>query len=211
MIVSIASTKGGVGKTTIAVNLAVARLAPRNTVLLVDGDEQGSAAGFTSLRQPSGFDLLWHPGAGLRDQVRSAASRYDDTVIDVGGTDTGSLRAALLVSDLVAIPVLPRAIDIWATEQMIGLVREARKYNPELRACMFLNFSEPFGRADREAIEVLKGFDDVDLCRQKIGQRKYLAVGIGEGKSILELTFPAEIVKGQVEIRRLATELFGVY
>ena len=57
---------------------------------------------------------------------------------------TGSLRAALIVSDMFLMPVLPRSFDIWAVEHVGELVREAREaLNPGLRACIFLNPAEP--------------------------------------------------------------------
>ena len=50
MILTVGNVKGGVGKTTLAVNIAIARALAGRDVLLVDGDEQGTAAAFTDLR-----------------------------------------------------------------------------------------------------------------------------------------------------------------
>ena len=79
-------------------------------------------------------------GSAIRTQVRQLAPKYDDIIIDVGGRDTGSLRAALTISETFLIPVLPRSFDIWAVDQVAELVRETREtLNPEMRACIFLN------------------------------------------------------------------------
>ena len=61
-------------------------------------------------------------GAALRTQVWQLTPKYDDIVIDVGGRDTGSLRAALIVANTVLIPVQPRSFDIWAVGQIAELV-----------------------------------------------------------------------------------------
>jgi chromosome partitioning protein len=97
-------TRREAGKTTLAVNLAVLRAGQGHEVLLVDGDEQGSASLFSQLRAElhgqCGYTAVGLHGAAVRTQVRQLAPKYRDIVIDVGGRDTGSLRAALTVSDL---------------------------------------------------------------------------------------------------------------
>lgn len=130
MILTVGNTKGGVGKTTLAVNIAIARALEKHDVLLVDGDEQRTASDFTELRGEilgsAGYTAVNLQGQALRTQVRQIAPKYDDIVIDVGGRDTGSLRAALTVSDTLLIPVQPRSFDIWAIGQIAELVRESR-------------------------------------------------------------------------------------
>ena len=74
MILAVGNTKGGVGKTTLAVNLAVARALAGRDLLLVDGDEQGTALTFTELRTDrlgeAGYTAVALTGAALRSQVR---------------------------------------------------------------------------------------------------------------------------------------------
>src|SRR5215212_10896159 len=138
MILTVGNTKGGVGKTTLAVNIAIARALAGRDVLLVDGDEQRTASDFTELRtellSAAGYTAVNLQGAALRTQVRQLAPKYEDVVIDVGGRDTGSLRAALTVTETLLIPVQPRSFDIWAVDQMSELVKEAREINENLRA-----------------------------------------------------------------------------
>src|SRR5215210_3810571 len=133
MILTVGNIKGGVGKTTLAVNIAIARSLEGRDVLLIDVDSQRSALDFTNLRTEQlgkpGYTAVALDGADMRAQVRQLAPKYDDIVIDAGGRDSGSLRAALLVSDVVLIPVLPRSLDLWAIEQVATLVKDARITN----------------------------------------------------------------------------------
>jgi chromosome partitioning protein len=115
MILTVGSTKGGVGKSTIAVQLPVTWARAGRDVLLVDGDAQASAQKAIASRaeagrQPAIACVQYAGGRVLRDQVRLQAGKYDDVVIDAGGHDSTSLRAALLLSDAGADP-LPAAHD----------------------------------------------------------------------------------------------------
>jgi chromosome partitioning protein len=99
MIVTVGNTKGGVGKTTLAVQLALARTLTGRDVLLVDGDRQGSAQTAMAIRAQAsrkpGLACVQYPeGRVLRDQVQHQARKYDDVVIDAGGRDSTPLRAA---------------------------------------------------------------------------------------------------------------------
>ena len=189
MIVTIGNTKGGVGKTTLAVNIAIARMAQGRDVLLIDGDEQKTASTFTELRSSelgkAGYTAVSLTGAAIRTQVRQLAPKYDDIVIDVGGRDTGSLRAALTVTDTLLIPVQPRTFDIWAVDQIAELVKEAREIN-DLRALIFLNAADAQGRDNREAAEAIREVSGLEMLDITIGRRKAFPNAAAAGKSVIE-------------------------
>jgi len=189
MIVTIGNTKGGVGKTTLAVNIAIARMAQGRDVLLIDGDEQKTAITFTELRSgalgKAGYTAVSLTGAAIRTQVRQLAPKYDDIVIDVGGRDTGSLRAALTVTDTLLIPVQPRTFDIWAVDQIAELVKEAREIN-DLRALIFLNAADAQGRDNREAAEAIREVSGLEMLDITIGRRKAFPNAAAAGKSVIE-------------------------
>jgi chromosome partitioning protein len=193
MILTVGNIKGGVGKTTLAVNLAIVRANSGRDVLLIDGDEQRTALTFTELRtelrgQP-GYTAVSLQGAALRTQVRQLASKYDDIVIDVGGRDTGSLRAALTITETILIPVQPRSFDIWAVDQMADLVTEAREINEDLRALLVLNAADAQGRDNEDAADALKEVKGLELLRVTIGRRKAFPNAAASGCAVTEHAF----------------------
>ena len=191
MIVALANTKGGVGKTTLAVNLAVALSLAGRKVLLVDGDEQGTAAAFTDIRTEEnpggpGYAAVRLRGRAVHTQVKQLAGDYDDIVIDVGGRDTAALRAALTISDVALIPLQPRSFDLWALDQMAELVEEARGFNPDLRALAVLNAADPQGNDNEETAGAVKDVEGIDFLPAFIVRRKAFANAASNGQSVLE-------------------------
>lgn len=190
MILAIGNIKGGVGKSTLAVNLAIVTALSGRDVLLVDGDEQRTALTFTELRaerfgQP-GYTAVSLQGPALRTQVRQMVDKYDDIVIDVGGRDTGSLRAALTVSDTLLIPVQPRSFDIWPVDQMAELVTEAREVNEQLQAFTVLNAADAQGRDNDDAADALREIKGLILLPVTIGRRKAFPNAATAGCSVVE-------------------------
>jgi cellulose biosynthesis protein BcsQ len=132
MIVTIGNTKGGVGKTTIAVQVALVRRLAGRDVLLVDADRQGSAQAAAMLRAEAGrmpalSCVQLADGRILRAQLAALASKHDDTIIDAGGRDNEALRVALGRSDLLVVPVQPRAVDVWALGDIASLIGQAQE------------------------------------------------------------------------------------
>ena len=190
MILVVGNTKGGVGKTTLAVNLAVARALAGRDLLLVDGDEQGTALTFTQLRTEglgeAGYTAVSLTGAALRSQVRQLAPKYDDIIIDVGGRDTGSLRAAITVADTLLVPVQPRSFDVWALDQVATLVAEAREINEGLRAVAILNGADPQGGDNEAALQMIRDIEGIEVLPTSIVRRKAFPNAAAEGRGVLE-------------------------
>lgn len=209
MILTVGNVKGGVGKTTLAVNLAIALSRAGRDVLLIDGDEQGTAAAFTELRTAEkgspGYTAVVLQGAAIRTQVRQLSPKYADIVIDVGGRDTGSLRAALTVSDVVLIPVKPRSFDLWGVDQTADLVKEAREINEHLRAIAVLNEADSQGKDNEAALQALGEVESLETAPAMLVRRKAFPNAAAAGLSVLEYDDP----KARDEFTQLTDYLFA--
>lgn len=192
MIVVIGGIKGGSGKTTVATNLAIIRAKEGRDVLLVDADDQETATDFTQLRNENldgkaGYTSIKLTGPALRIQVQRLADKYEDVVIDTGGRDTTSQRAALTLADLLLIPFVPRSFDVWTIERVAALVAEMQPANPKLKAFTFLNRADPRGQDNNDAAEVLKETLAITFIDVVIGSRKAFGNAAAEGLAITEL------------------------
>lgn len=204
MILVIGNVKGGAGKSTLSVNLAVALAQQKRDVLLIDGDEQGSSMAFTDLRSAKmngkpGYTAVALHGKAIRDQTRQLAPKYDDIVIDVGGRDTGSLRAALTVAEAIIIPTEPRSFDLWGVDQTAELISEARSINESLRAIAVINKADSQGKDNQAAADYLRGIDGIELAPHAIVRRKAFPNAAAHGLSVLEYDDP----KARDELRTL--------
>lgn len=191
MILTVGNTKGGVGKTSLTLNLAISQLLAGRKVWLIDGDRQGTASIAISIRSQSPAlpalqcDKL-PDGKELRAQLSSRGKQFDDVVIDAGGRDSSALRAALVLSDAVLIPFAPRSLDLWALTDMSQLVSEAQAINPQLRALAVLSMADTTGRDNQEAIDALQDFPLLTYVPAPILRRKSVANASGLGLSVLE-------------------------
>ena len=193
MIVVVGGLKGGAGKSTVATNLTVMR-SKSGDVLLVDADEQETSKDFTNLRTEelkanggAGYTCVALSGQLVRTQVMRLTSKYDDVIIDVGGRDTTSQRAALVIADVVLIPFVPRSFDVWTIETVAGLIEEVRPVNPKLKAMCFINRADPRGQDNSDTAELLKETKGIEFIPVSLGSRKSFANASARGLAVVEL------------------------
>lgn len=209
----IGGIKGGSGKTTVATNLVILCAAEGQDVLLVDADDQETATDFTILRNETreggaGYTSIKLTGAAVRTEIQRLKQKYDHIIIDTGGRDTTSQRAALSVADMLIVPFVPRSFDIWTLEKVSGLVSEMRGANPDLQAYVFLNRADAAGQDNNDAAEQLKEHPELTYLGLSIGNRKAFGNASAQGLAVTEL-HPAND-KASEEIITLFRHLFKV-
>jgi chromosome partitioning protein len=211
MILVAGGTKGGSGKSTVATTLAIMRAAEGRDVLLIDADDQETASDFTMLRnerrpEGAGYTSIKLTGSAVRTETQRLAGKYDDILIDTGGRDTASQRAALTVADLLLVPYLPRSFDIWTLEKVAALVREIRAVNPGLHAYTFINRADPAGPDNEEAAEVLQETPELTFLETPLVARKAFGKAAAQGLAVTELKPPDE--KAIQEVQALFRAVF---
>ena len=192
MIYTIGGIKGGSGKTTVATNLTVWLSSQGRDVLLVDADDQETATDFTVWRSEltdgnTGYTAIQLSDSAVRTEVLKLEPKYDDIVIDTGGRDTASQRAALTVANVFLLPFIPRSFDIWTLEKVTALIEEIRSINPELETLAFLNRSDSRGSDNLGASELLSARDDFTFLDTALGNRKAFANAAAMGMGVTEV------------------------
>ena len=190
-ITVIGNIKGGVGKTTVAVNLAMLSSINGNTVLLIDADEQESASDFTAIRNEvtdgkAGYTCVSLRGKAVRTETLELSKRYDNTFIDVGGRNTDSIRAALTIAETLLVPFLPTSLDLWGLEHINQLLEESLIYNPHLTAYCFLNRADAVGNDNSESADIAKNISNLNYIDVSLGNRKAFRNAITEGVCVVE-------------------------
>jgi chromosome partitioning protein len=210
-IIVVGGIKGGSGKTTIASNLAVIRAHKGKRVLLIDADEQRSVSDWAEHRESLGIHTPWTTvpllGASVRAQLLKMVSDYDDVIIDTGGRDTTSQRAALTVANIFLSPFQPRSLDVWTIGKVSGLIAEIKTVNPSLKAFAVLNRGDCQGSDNEGAADILKEGESIAYLPAPISQRKAFANAAAEGLGVIELK--AKDKKAISEMERLCSALFA--
>lgn len=191
MILTVGNTKGGVGKSTLALNLAAAAAIEGGRVWLIDGDRQGTTATAMAFRAQAGHLPLIEcshlpEGKDLHAAIVARRGEFEHVVIDAGGRDSTALRAALALSDVVLTPFAPRSLDLWALQDMAALVAEARTVNPALQALAILNAADATGGVLVVAAGGVASYPELTYLAAPIRRRKSFANAAGLGLSVLE-------------------------
>lgn len=212
-IVVVGNTKGGVGKTTTAVQMAFERAGAGRRVLVVDGDRQATAQKAIAIRDasevsPSIACATYFDGPILRSQVLVQKSLYDDIIIDAGGRDSTALRAAMSLADVLLIPFEPRSFEVWALEDVAALVDEVRSVRDGLRVCAFLNKAEPgpLSTDNREAASALADYPQIEYLPTMLRRRKAYSNAAGSGLSVSEMR--NKDPKAVLELKALIAAIF---
>lgn len=191
MILVFGGIKGGGGKTTLSTNFCVIRALEGKKVLLVDADDQGSASMWSEHRESLGIETPWTTislsGAAVRTQVLKMQDDYDDIIIDVGGRDTNSQRAALTIADALIVPFQPKSFDVWTLGKLTALLYEALSINTKLICYGVINRGDPYGKDNAQAKEIIRQCGNICCLDDVVFNRKVFSNASAEGKGVIEM------------------------
>lgn len=192
MITVVGGTKGGSGKSTVAINLAVILAAMGRDTLLIDADDQETSTDFTALRNErrdggAGYTCVALTGRAVLTEARRLAPKYQEVIIDTGGRDTVSQRAALAICDNYLIPFAPRSFDVWTIDKVAELIEEAKSINLDFQAFAFINRADSRGAENAEAAEILQSKPAMTFIPTILGNRKAFAHAAAAGLAVTEL------------------------
>lgn len=209
MIITVGGIKGGAGKTTIATNLTAMRALANKKVLLVDADDQRSASDWVEHRQALGINTPWTTiqltGIAVHKEVPKMLEHYDDIIIDTGGRDTASQRAAISIADILIAPFQPRSFDVWTLGNLNKLLNELITYNSKLKVYAVINRADSKGSDNSDAMEILS--ERIQCIPVTIGQRKAFSNAASEGLGVMELKSSDK--KATQEIEELYNAIFA--
>ncbi len=203
-VITISQQKGGTGKTTLAIHLAMGFIKFHNLkVAVVDTDPQGSLGQWFMIRTENNIQneklnfktaSLW----GAKYESVNLKKDHDIVIIDTPPKIESDARPAIEASDMVLIPMTPSHVDFWATEAIIDIAKKASK-----KIMIQIN------RANQRSKQIIKTNDyikslNVPAISTIIGNRQIYASSMGEGKTAIEKQSKGSAVD---EIKKLTEQI----
>jgi chromosome partitioning protein len=209
MIITVGHKKGGVGKSTIAVNLAAEFARLGKDVMLVDADPgiRTSSQWIADRAEGDSLAVIHHSQqeGNIRTALLDFGKRYETVIVDVAGRDSKELRTALTASDLVVIPNQPSQADLDSLKDVLETVDEARDFNPDLKALAVLSrvSTHIFSRSAAEALDYFSDFPTLSVAQTRIHDRTVYQSCIPLGRGVVEMADR----KAKAEVQLLAQEV----
>ncbi len=203
MIISFVNQKGGVGKTTTAINLAASLKRRNKELLFIDADPQGSATRWHAVEGNNAFEVMHHPDPIRKEDIEVLSQNYDYVVIDAPPAISEITKSILAVTELSIIPLSPSSLDIWSCKGTLEMIEESRPQNPDMDVKLLINRKIPGTRVGREARASLDIFD-MDVLDSELCQRVAFIDAMTSGVSVMQY---APGSKAADEVEQLCDEI----
>ncbi|BET64923.1 ParA family partition ATPase [Yersinia pseudotuberculosis] len=201
-VIAVLNQKGGSGKTTIATHLARALQLGGADVLLVDSDPQGSARDWAAVREDQPVTVVGIDRPTIERDLKNIAQK-DYVVIDGAPQAADLAVSAIKAADFILIPVQPSPYDIWATADLVDLVKQRIELTDgKLQAAFVVSRAIKGTRIGQDVTEALKGYD-LPVLESRITQRVIYPGTAAAGKTVFD-----ELDKtASLEIQALCNEI----
>ena len=202
-VVAVLNQKGGSGKTTIATHLARAWQLSGKDVLLIDSDPQGSARDWASVREDHPLPVVGIDRPTIDRDLKSVV-RKDVVVIDGAPQAADLAISAIKAASFILIPVQPSPYDIWATSDLVDLVKQRMELvDGKLKAAFVVSRAIKGTKISGEISEALKGYQ-LPILSTVITQRVIYPSSAASGTTVLDVDINSEAAK---EINCLMEEI----
>ena len=185
-VITVAQQKGGTGKTTLAVHLALAFIKYHNLkIVIIDTDPQGSLGKWYIVRSEkklSNDNLTFKTASlwGAQYESKILKQDHDVIIIDTPPKIESDARQYIEAADLVLIPVAPSHVDFWATEAIIEIAKKAKR-----KILIQINRANHRSKLVDKTHEYIKSIN-VKSTDTLIGHRQIFVASMGEGKTVVE-------------------------
>ncbi len=199
-VIAVANQKGGVGKTTLAMNMA-AGLTRRGSCIVVDADPQRSATMWIELSDSQKqFPAKVVPAEKeIKKQIIQLQAEFDYIVIDCPPEiKSNSTMSAMESSQVLLIPLLPSPMDLWASTRIEELIKRVQQVNPTILAFVVLNQIEPRSAMSRGMDGALQELN-IPVLRHRLGRRASYRTAALEGCSVYELGYRGRVASEEVD------------
>ena len=203
-VITICQQKGGTGKTTLAVHLALAFAKLHNLkIAIIDTDPQGSLGKWFVVRtekKVSNENLTFKTASlwGAQYESKTLKKDHDIVIIDTPPKIESDARPSIEAADLVLIPMTPSHVDFWATEAIIDIAKKAEK-----KIFIQINRANERSKLVKKTHEYIKSIN-VKSTNTLIGHRQIYASSMGEGKTAIEKQKKSNAVE---EIKKLSEQI----
>lgn len=205
-VIAVLNQKGGAGKTTIATHLARALQLGGNDVVLIDSDPQGSARDWAAVREDQPLHVVGIDRPTIDRDIK-ALGQKDFVVIDGAPQAADLAVSAIKAADFVLIPVQPSPYDIWATADLVDLVKSRIELTDgKLKAAFIVSRAIKGTKIGAEIGDALAGYG-LPVLATRITQRVSYPSTAATGKTIFDLEPDGEAAQ---EVRALADELKSI-
>ncbi len=202
-VIAVLNQKGGAGKTTIATHLARALQLAGSDVLLVDSDPQGSARDWAAVREDQPVPVVGIDRPTIERDLKSIAKK-DFVVIDGAPQAADLAVSAIKAANFILIPVQPSPYDIWATADLVELVKQRIEVTDgKLKAAFVVSRAIKGTKIGAEVTEALSGYG-LPVLESRITQRVSYPSTAAGGTTVIDAEPESEASR---EVQALANEI----